>query len=67
MDAAVEQNINEECIAFAKRFALNKPQSERRAAGKAHAHTCFVTSSCSSLGNVTNASNFVPTRKGMAV
>lgn len=29
--------------------------------------TCFVISSCSSLGNVENVSNLVPIKKGIAV
>ena len=52
IDAEVEQNINDACIARANRFAWVKMKFDRRRVERFR--TCFVISSCSSRGNVAN-------------
>ena len=65
IDAEVEQNMREACIARANRFAYHNSSAFPGECPRNP--TCFVISSCSSLGNVANWSNFVPIKNGIAV
>ncbi len=69
IEADVEQKMSEACIAFAKRFAYMIIRLAEYTSFSRHntRHTCFVISSCSSLGNVEKVSNLVPIRNGIAV
>ena len=63
----MEQKIREACMALANRFAFGFLVQQ---SGPTHLFvslTCFVISSCSSLGNVAKVSYLVPIRNGMAV
>jgi hypothetical protein len=66
MDAAVDENISEACIALAKRFAWGD-MLIRIWRTKKRMLTCFVISSCSSGGKVAKMSYFVPIKNGIAV
>lgn len=63
----MEQKIREACIALAKRFAFDVLVQQSSFVHLFAFLTCFVISSCSSLGNVAKVSYLVPIKNGMAV
>lgn len=68
IEAAVEQNIRDACMALANRLDWNSVVRQKSSGGvEGGVGTCLVISSCSSRGKVANVSNLVPIKKGMAV